>query len=377
MFLSNKLSEKIKDIWSQPISKVVFALFAVWTLGGIGIFFLESNLQPSFNSILNSLWWTIVTMTTVGYGDMSPSGLPGRIFAIIIMISGIGLIALVTGTISSIFVAKKIREGKGLEKITLENHILICGWNRKMEHIINSLINLSDQNIELVLVNEESPDKLNSFIQKFNINIRFVIGDYSEESILKKANVNKANAAIILMDYKQGNDQKAIITTLGIKHLSTDCKTIVYANDKDSLRYLKRANADAIIFDDDFETFMAAAHILAPGIPEVINRILDYNSPNSLRSIDIPQSFMGKSFDELFNFLKKNKNLICIGLYEVHHTVGVNEILSSDSSALDMFIEKKLKQAGHQLGNNDKTGVIINPQDDYLIKPNEGALVIE
>ena len=133
-------SEKIKDIWSQPISKVVFALFAVWTLGGIGIFFLESNLQPSFNSILNSLWWTIVTMTTVGYGDMSPSGLPGRIFAIIIMISGIGLIALVTGTISSIFVAKKIREGKGLEKITLENHILICGWNRKMEHIINSLI---------------------------------------------------------------------------------------------------------------------------------------------------------------------------------------------------------------------------------------------
>ena len=122
---------------------------------------------------------------------------------------------------------------------------------------------------------------------------------------------------------------------------------------------------------------MAAAHILAPGIPEVINRILDYNSPNSLRSIDIPQSFIGKSFDELFNFLKKNKNLICIGLYEVHHTVGVNEILSSDSSALDMFIEKKLKQAGHQLGNNDKTGVIINPQDDYLIKPNEGALVIE
>ncbi|MAJ43801.1 MAG: hypothetical protein CMF96_03525 [Candidatus Marinimicrobia bacterium] len=373
----NNLIEKIKDLWARPISKVIFALIAVWTIGGIGIYFLEGHPQSDFNSILNSLWWTIVTMTTVGYGDMSPTGIPGRIFAIIIMMSGIGLIALVTGTISSIFVAKKIREGKGLEKISLEDHILICGWNRKMEHIINSLINLSEHKIDLVLVNEEASDKLNSFIQKFDINIKFVIGDYSEESILKKANVSKANAAIILMDYKQGNDQKAIITTLGIKHLSSDCKTIVYANDKDSLRYLKRANADAIIFDDDFETFMAAAHILAPGIPEVINRILDYNSPNSLRSIDIPKPYIGKSFNDLFNYLRNNKKLICIGVYEIHHKMGVNEILSSDTSALDLFIENKLKQAGHQLVNNDKTGVVINPEDDYIIKPNEGALVIE
>jgi len=373
----NRLLEKIEDVWAKPISKVIVALFAVWTLGGFGIYFLEGRVQPGFNNIINSLWWTIVTMTTVGYGDMSPTGLPGRLFAIIIMMSGIGLIALVTGTISSAFVTKKIREGKGLEKISLEDHILICGWNRKMEHVINSLINLSKNKIELVLVNEESPDKLNSFIQKFKINIRFVIGDYSEETILQKANVKKARAAIILMDYKQGNDQKAIITTLGIKHLTNDCRTIVYANDKDSIRYLKRASADEIIFDDDFETFMAAAHILAPGIPQVINQILDYTSPNSLRSVEIPKSYIGKPFDELFNYLRQKKNLICIGLFEIHHKMGVSEILSSDTSTLDQFIEKKLKQAGHQFGNNDKTGVVINPKRDYIIKPNEGAIVIE
>ena len=122
----NRLLEKIKSLWAKPISKVIVALLAVWTLGGIGIYFLEGEVQPSFDNIINSLWWTIVTMTTVGYGDMSPSGLPGRIFAIIIMMSGIGLIALVTGTISSAFVTKKIREGKGLENINIEDHILIC-----------------------------------------------------------------------------------------------------------------------------------------------------------------------------------------------------------------------------------------------------------
>ena len=379
----NRLLEKIYDFWALPISKVIVALFAVWALGGFGIFFLEGDFHSpskdptSFNSLINSLWWTIVTMTTVGFGDMSPTGIPGRIFAIIIMMSGIGLIAVVTGTISSVFVTQKIREGKGLEKINLENHVIICGWNRKMEHVINSLLNLSKDKIDIVLVNEETPDKLNAFVQKFKIKIRFVIGDYSEEAILIKSNVKKANAAIILMDYGQGNDQKAIITTLGIKHLSSECKTIVYANDKDSIRYLKRANADEIIFDDDFETFMAAAHILAPGIPEVINRILDYSSPNSLKSVSIPHLYIGKPFNELFNYLRTKEKLICIGVYEIHHKMGVNEILSSDTSALDQFIEKKLKQAGHQFGNSDKTGVVINPDDDYLVKPNEGALVIE
>ena len=144
----NRLLEKIYGFWALPISKVIVALFSVWTLGGIGIFFLEGDFHSpskdatSFNSLINSLWWTIVTMTTVGFGDMSPAGIPGRIFAIIIMMSGIGLIAVVTGTISSVFVTQKIREGKGFEKINFEHHIIICGWNRKMEHVINSLINL-------------------------------------------------------------------------------------------------------------------------------------------------------------------------------------------------------------------------------------------
>ena len=96
-----------------------------------------------------------------------------------------------------------------------------------------------------------------------------------------------------------------------------------------------------------------------------------------MKSVTIPKSCIGKPFNELFNYLRKKKKLICIGVYEIHHKMGVNEILSSDTSALDQFIEKKLKQAGHQFGNSDKTGVIINPDDDYLVKPNEGALVIE
>ena len=79
---------------------VIFGLITTWVLGAIIISIIEPG---SFNNFKNSLWWTIVTMTTVGYGDMAPTTELGRFLAVIIMLFGICLIAVVTGTISSNF----------------------------------------------------------------------------------------------------------------------------------------------------------------------------------------------------------------------------------------------------------------------------------
>ena len=94
---------------------VVLGIASTWILGAIIISIIEPG---EFSSFANSLWWTIVTMTTVGYGDMAPLTGSGRFLAVIIMFVGISLIAVVTGTISSIFTTRKIMEGKGLGNIT-------------------------------------------------------------------------------------------------------------------------------------------------------------------------------------------------------------------------------------------------------------------
>ena len=130
---------KIKQIKDKLIFKVVMWIISVWFFGALLISFIEPG---SFENIWNSLWWTIVTMTTVGYGDMAPSTLTGRLLAIIIMLSGIILVALITGTISSIFTTKRIMEGKGLGNITSKNHTLICGWSDNINNVIDSLMKI-------------------------------------------------------------------------------------------------------------------------------------------------------------------------------------------------------------------------------------------
>lgn len=74
-------------------------------LAAVGIYYFESSVQPeAFKSIFHSLWWAVVTLTTVGYGDVVPVTMGGRVFTFFVMIVGLGVVAIPTGLIASALV---------------------------------------------------------------------------------------------------------------------------------------------------------------------------------------------------------------------------------------------------------------------------------
>lgn len=87
--------------------KAELALFFMATVfilytSAVGIYFFESQVQPEqFKSIFHSLWWAVVTLTTVGYGDIFPITIGGRIFTFFVLIAGLGVVAVPTGLLSS------------------------------------------------------------------------------------------------------------------------------------------------------------------------------------------------------------------------------------------------------------------------------------
>ena len=105
------LKTKISQLAENPTFRIFLIMLIVWVVGSFSIILFESG---NIDTVGDAIWWTIVTITTVGYGDFFPLSLPGRILAVIIMFSGIGLISVLTGSISSIFTTKKIMEGRGL-----------------------------------------------------------------------------------------------------------------------------------------------------------------------------------------------------------------------------------------------------------------------
>jgi len=97
---SNNLSKAIKASKAK-IGVFIFVVLVLSIILGTIVYLIEGNANSGFNSIPQSIYWVIVTMTTVGYGDIAPVTPLGQFFATIVMVMGYGIIAVPTGIISS------------------------------------------------------------------------------------------------------------------------------------------------------------------------------------------------------------------------------------------------------------------------------------
>ena len=97
---------------------IAISTIAITVAGGLGIYLLDHKEYSSFGQ---GMWWSVQTITTVGYGDDVPSRTEGRIIAALIMIAGIGLLSVVTATVTAAFVeGARARLGRGRDEEILK-----------------------------------------------------------------------------------------------------------------------------------------------------------------------------------------------------------------------------------------------------------------
>ena len=366
----------------NPVFRVFALILLVALLGGTAVAFLEHRAgSQGFRTVGEAVWWAVVTMTTVGYGDITPQSGGSRILAVVIMFTGISLISFLTGSIASIAVARRMRSNQGLTAIKVKDHIIICGWHHKMGSLLDAFLNVTDQHPDqLVLINEEPEDAMQALKNQYGYtHIKYIRGEYTHEKILKQANLEHARAVILLpTELPTGgiSDEKTILASLTIKTINPKVQVVAYVYEQGSINHVKRANADDVVLSDNFGSFIIASHVLRPGIPQATEQLLDSQSEHHFRRKDIPEKFIGSTFGDLYQYNRKKSGWITIGLYREEAQAGMLSFLSADMSQLDAFIERKMRESGRNLGEGSKTSVMINPADDYVIEKGEGAIII-
>ncbi len=362
-------------------SNIVFIFSGIFTiafLGSIIVYLLEPG---NFTSVTDAFWWAIVTITTVGYGDIVPHSPLARLVALVVMLSGIGFMSLFTATISSAYITRKIREGKGLEKITFKDHVVICGWNENCQNLLDSLCSMSaaDEKIRVTLVNYASEDEIDNIVTKYEqLMIRFVKGDFTKTHILEKANVKGARAVIILPNEsadKSDPDDKTIMSTLSVKSINPDTPVIAFIQHIENRPHLKRARADEIYVRDEFSGYLLATHILQPGIGQAYYNLMSNKIHPSMSRQPVPRDFVGKNYREYFDHVRSSQKALLLGFMQEIERAGLKDILSSDISQLDAFIERKLRMAG-QLNEKGRLDINLNPDDSYVIQEKDVAIII-
>ncbi len=382
------LSRAVKSIgrlYRQASFQIAIITLAVICLAAVSVFYFESHVpEPNIQSIWDSIWWAVVTMGTVGYGDKYPVSVGGRIVALILIVFGVGLMSLFTATIASIFVEKKMKEGRGLDTIKGKNHIVICGWNEHTEDALKGLTMYGPMgDTPIVLINELAVDDIESLKLKYhNYDLKFLRGDFIHEDILHRAGILKAKFALIMADLSGGRskdkvDERTILATLTIKSIAPQVKTIAEILDSENKPHLKRTGVDEIIIRGEHIGSLLASAINSPGLPRVFNSIISLGDTNKLWRVGIPGSFVGKTFLELSQYFRKKQHAILIGLLKEKQAMRLDDLLSDNTSAIDRFIKEKIKESKKDFFyERDESKAVINPDDDYIVGPDDYAVIL-
>ena len=382
--LSSIVPQTLKLLRKNQILQLAIVIALTMTVAAFLMLLSENRANArQFETFGDALWWSIVTVATVGYGDKVPITSLGRIVGSVTIISGLILISLFTATISSVFVARKIKESQGLQDVKVTGHLLICGWNSHVEDILR-ILNRSGAGrpaMKVVLASEAQPELMEVVAKACtNLEVAFVRGDYSREPVLDRANVKAAQSAIIVPDATsqggQMSDDKTLLALLTMKSLNPKLKVFAHILNKENYQHIRRANADDIIVSDQHVGFFLANEILSPGAPQVASEILDYEHGNDIHRVAIPKEFVDKPYGDLFLYFKKTRNWILIGIVTEEETVGLSDILSHDMSAIDSFIERKFREAGINVSEQTGMRVEVNPSFDYRIQKKDLAVII-
>lgn len=228
-----------KDITPVPFFIVRYALLGVGILVIYG--FIGSLLIMKLDPV-NALYFTIITIATVGYGDISPINPAQKLFAMTLVMGGVGLVAYaftLTVTVVSMAVEEITTGAKQRHRISdTKDHFIICGYGRVGSAVHRELLRRKQRTIiiekdKAVVEKElwEEPDVL------------AISGDATDEDIIKDAGIERARGVIITT----GDDVNNLFITLTAREIRSDIWIVTRASKKVNIKRLYRAGADKVI----------------------------------------------------------------------------------------------------------------------------------
>ena len=274
-------------------------LFLETAIGGVSIYLVEGATNPKINSVVDGIWWALVTITTVGYGEITPDSTLGRIIGGVLMIGGMFTLALFAGFVGASLVNAmlSIREEQ-FRMGDYVNHVVICGYDKTTDLLLGLLDNEMDTDTTRVVILEdgERPREVPS-------NYLWVRGDPTKESELDKVRLTHASAVIIVGSRQltpQAADAHAILVTFTIRaYLAARAGTIkgrraplyVVAEilDSENVDHARTAGADEVIETRLLGFSMLAHTVRHHGTAATMSRVLLSGSYNAYVGL-IPDS---------------------------------------------------------------------------------------
>ncbi len=229
--------------------------------------------------MLDSVYMTVITLSTIGYGEVNPVSQPGRIFTLILIVMGVGFFLYVIGNVVQFLVEGRIRLILGRHKLDkqinqLNNHYIICGYGRMGRAFCRYLI---QRGLKFVVL-EKSDER----VPVMNTDhVLYVTGEATVEENLLKAGIKRASNLIATL----GTDAVIVLLVLLAIGLNPGLYVVARASQNASKKPLDTAGADVVVSPYDVGARRIAHAILRPNVI----RFLEYAFADESTDIHIEE----------------------------------------------------------------------------------------
>lgn len=214
------------------------ALVGTMIYGTAGTYRLKSDFE-NVGTILDAVYYTIVTASTVGYGDAIPQTQQARLFSISVLILGVASFTLALGSLLGPAIEARFAHALGTmtqrQLELLEDHVIVLGYGDMTEPIIDELSGSTP--FVVITPDQDAAAALNAR------NVAVLSADPSDEEPLHSASIEDARAVVAATN-NDANDALAILTA---KSLNPDVRVVAGATDRENIEKLRRAGADTVI----------------------------------------------------------------------------------------------------------------------------------
>ncbi|EHP83197.1 potassium channel family protein [Methanotorris formicicus] len=222
-------------------------------------------------SFLDALYFSIITITTTGYGDYTPTTYEGRILTIIYLFFGIGIVMYLFGIIAQFIIEGEFKNLVRMRKMEnrikeLKNHYIICGFGRTGKIVVNKF---KEDDIPFIVI-DINKEILKEELDK-DPNFNFIVGDARRDETLKRAKIKSARGLIATLP----TDADNVFITLSAKGLNPEIKVVAKADEEEAIKKLKRAGADKVVSPYMIGGLRMAEVAVRPGILDFVSTFIN------------------------------------------------------------------------------------------------------
>jgi len=333
------------DFGFELVTLLTLAAFFIF-IAGIMLYVFEGRDQnPNIHSLFDAFYWALITISTVGYGDISPITPEGRVVTMLIIITGIGLISFVTSIIVSSFNERLgvLREDRIIQEFGKKNGVtVICGYG-----LLGRLVaqGLKKEGVDFVVL-DKSEQMIN---MAYNSGYKAICTDATQGAIFKQLGIQTRISHVLCLT---SDDIQNAFIAVNVKSLNESVHVTARCSDDEIAQKMHFAKVDQVIMPEEIAGMMSSVYAGEPAAFEVLLSIIEEKEKTQIDEVKVTKdSFLeNKSIQEIeFEKLR----LILLGVLCQSEKNSVGEFLFNPK-------EEYVLQAGDSLVCIGYTNAIAN-----------------